>query len=86
MLLLDGLADIDDQHVFHMMHKEGAFQRLVELIRDTNVDEQKNMHRLLLQLIYEMSRIQRLTAAELGGMPGDVTLGMHAADASYSCG
>ncbi|KAH7063705.1 hypothetical protein B0J12DRAFT_643800 [Macrophomina phaseolina] len=64
-LLLDGLADVDDQQVFHMMKKEGAFPRLVELVRTTSVDEHKELHRLLMQLMYEMSRIQRLSHEEL---------------------
>lgn len=68
MLLLDGLADVDDQQVFHMMKKEGGFSRLVELVRTTNAEEHKDLHRLLLQLMYEMSRIQRLSAEELGGI------------------
>lgn len=67
-LLLDGLADVDDQQVFHMMKKEGAFPRLVELVRTTSVDEHKELHRLLMQLMYEMSRIQRLSHEELGGI------------------
>ncbi|GME51107.1 Antiviral protein [Neofusicoccum parvum] len=66
VLLLDGLADVDDQQVFHMMKKEGAFPRLVELIKTTNADEHKDLHRLLLQLVYEMSRIQRLAPEDIG--------------------
>lgn len=48
-----------------MMKAEGAFPRLVELTKSIDAADHKDMHRLLLQLLYEMSRIQRLTWEDL---------------------
>ncbi|KAK8196815.1 hypothetical protein HDK77DRAFT_488067 [Phyllosticta capitalensis] len=64
VLLLDGQHD-NEQQVFHMMKAEGAFPRLVELTKSIDAADHKDMHRLLLQLLYEMSRIQRLTWEDL---------------------
>ena len=47
-----------------MMNEEGAFPRLVELIQQKR-DGDAGLHRMLLELLYEMSRIQRLRAADL---------------------
>lgn len=52
------------------MNKEGAFVRLVELIRD-NKDDELGLHRMLLELMYEMSRIQRLSLEDLGAFVGE---------------
>jgi hypothetical protein len=48
------------------MNKHGAFPKLLELIseRRKNGDE-AGLHRLLMELLYEMSRIQRITPEEL---------------------
>lgn len=46
------------------MQTEGAFPRLVELIRAQR-DDEIGLHRLLLELVYEMSRIQKLTAEDI---------------------
>ena len=43
------------------MHSEGTFARLVELVQMQSVQEDTTLHQLLLQLLYESSRIQRLT-------------------------
>jgi hypothetical protein len=61
-LLLDGR-----QHeiTFEMMNDEGCFPRLVELIKNVNTDDAR-LHRSLLGLLYEMSRMQRLSAEDLG--------------------
>lgn len=66
-LLFDGRQD---EATFEMMNSEGVFSRLVELVKL----EQKNdarLHRLLLQLLYEMSRVQRVSAADLGLVDDD---------------
>lgn len=61
ILLYDGRTNED---TFQMMQLEGTFPRLVELIKEYNgVDEQ--LHRMLLDIMYEMSRIQRLTWEDL---------------------
>jgi hypothetical protein len=47
-----------------MMQQEGAFPRLVELITEWDGKEE-TLHRMLLDLMYESSRIQRLTWEDL---------------------
>lgn len=59
-LLYDGRNSKDDE-VFEMMHSEGTFPRLVELVQKESVQQEPELHQLLLQLLYESSRIQRLT-------------------------
>lgn len=66
-----------------MMQNEGAFPKLVELVRVKQEDD-SGMHRLLLELLYEMSRMQRLTREDLGGWSA---LGCSQSVADYcSCG
>lgn len=48
-----------------MIAKEGGFSRLIALIREPR-DDYFGLHRLLLELLYELSRIQRLSADDLG--------------------
>jgi len=47
------------------MTQEGSFPRLVQLIRD-GTDDELGLHRVLVELMYEMSRIQELAYDELG--------------------
>ena len=61
-LLLDGRQN---EPTFEMMNEEGAFLRLLELIVDRK-DDGTGLHRILLELLYEMSRIQRLRIQDLG--------------------
>ncbi|TKA49880.1 hypothetical protein B0A49_11257 [Cryomyces minteri] len=61
-LLFDGRAD--DQ-ILEMMAVEGAFPRLVELIQLGRRERDNGLHQMLLELLYEMSRIQRLTWKDL---------------------
>ena len=44
---------------------EGAFPRLVELIRDER-DDGHGLHKVLLELMFEMSRMQRLSRDDIG--------------------
>jgi hypothetical protein len=60
-LLLDGRAD---EMAFRKMIEESCFQRLIELINDRK-EEDPGLHLLLLELIYEMSRIQQLGVRDL---------------------
>ncbi|KAF1843926.1 uncharacterized protein K460DRAFT_316860 [Cucurbitaria berberidis CBS 394.84] len=60
VLLYDGRNSNDDV-IFEMMHSEGTFPRLVELVQLQAVQEDTRLHQLLLELLYESSRIQRLT-------------------------
>ena len=47
-----------------MMNNEGAFPRLVERIQGGR-DDDGALHRRMLELLYEMSRIQRISADQL---------------------
>jgi hypothetical protein len=48
-----------------MMQAEGVFARLVELIKTTGIQEDTRLHQMLLELMYESSRIQRLSWEDL---------------------
>lgn len=61
-LLFDGRGH---EATFEMMQNEGAFPKLVDLVRENREDDLA-LHRLLLELLYEMSRMQRLTREDLG--------------------
>lgn len=61
-LLFDGRGN---EPTFEMMQSEGAFPKLVELVREKHEDD-SGMHRLLLELMYEMARMQRLAREDLG--------------------
>lgn len=51
-----------------MMNEEGVFPRLLELIRE-RVDDDVGLHRMMLDVLYEMSRIQRLRMEDLSERP-----------------
>ncbi|KAL8951682.1 MAG: hypothetical protein Q9222_002362 [Ikaeria aurantiellina] len=61
LLLFDGR---DNEATFELMNEEGIFPRLVELIQEKK-DDGAGLHRMLLELLYEMSRIQRLRTQDL---------------------
>ncbi|KAM0285490.1 hypothetical protein ACHAQH_001440 [Verticillium albo-atrum] len=60
-LLLDGRAD---EATFARMVEETCFPRLLELINGRK-ERDPRLHRLLLELMYEMSRIERLRTDDL---------------------
>ncbi len=60
-LLLDGRAN---EATFRSMVIENCFSRLLELINGRK-KEDPGLHRVLLELMYEMSRIERLRYADL---------------------
>lgn len=60
-LLLDGRFD---EATFKQMIEEGCFSKMVELINGRR-DDDRRLHRLLLELIYEMARIERLRVDDL---------------------
>ncbi|EFX00826.1 hypothetical protein CMQ_1907 [Grosmannia clavigera kw1407] len=70
-LLLDGRTHED---VFQEMINAGCFTRLVELIK-TSPDDDRRLHRLLLELMYEMSRAERVRTTDL----------LHVDDAFIGC-
>lgn len=61
VLLFDGRAN---ESTCEMMQAEGAFPRLIELIRRGR-DDDAGLHRLLLELLFVMSRIQQLSREDL---------------------
>ncbi|VZI15199.1 unnamed protein product [Fusarium fujikuroi] len=61
LLLLDGCQD---ETMFPRMVNEACFPRLLELINGRR-DQDPGLHRLLLQLMYEMSRMERLRVDDL---------------------
>lgn len=63
-LLLDGRQN---ERTFEMMNEEGVFPWLLQLIAE-NKDDDAGLHRMLLELLYEMSRIQRLRIEDLGNL------------------
>ena len=65
-LLFDGR---NNDETFEMMQAEGAFPRLVELIQKHEVQGETRLHQSMLELMYEMSRIQRLNWEDLSGLP-----------------
>ncbi|KAL6721148.1 pre-rRNA processing [Lecanora helva] len=60
-LLLDGRQN---EATYEMMSEEGVFPRLLELING-RVDDDAGLHRTLLEVLYEMSRIQRVRILDL---------------------
>jgi len=60
-LLVDGRSD---EAVFKRMIEEGCFARLIDLINGKR-DDDRRLHRLLLELMYEMSRIERVRTDDL---------------------
>jgi hypothetical protein len=62
LLLLDGR---ENETTLEMISSEGGFVRLLELIQLTR-SQDADLHRLLMDLMYEMSRIQRLRIEDLG--------------------
>ncbi|PHH59001.1 hypothetical protein CDD81_3959 [Ophiocordyceps australis] len=62
LLLLDGRGD---ETTFARMIDEACFPRLLDLINNRQDDGDLRLHRLLLQLLYDMSRVQRLKTEDL---------------------
>ncbi|KAK5172966.1 pre-rRNA processing [Saxophila tyrrhenica] len=60
-LIYDGRTN---ENGFSMLQGEGTFPRLVQLIRDKR-DNDYGLHKLLLELLYEISRSQRLNRDDL---------------------
>lgn len=71
ILLFDGRQN---EETFEMMNQEGCFPRLVELIKGNKDDER--FHRLLMDLLYEMSRMQRLSNQDLEHVDDEFVKGL----------
>ncbi len=54
------------EHTYEVLNEEGAFSRLVDLISSPKEDDEEGLHRLLMELLYEMSRIQKISLDDLG--------------------
>ncbi|ERF72976.1 hypothetical protein EPUS_05057 [Endocarpon pusillum Z07020] len=48
-----------------LLNREGAFTRLLDLISNPKQNADATLHRMLMELLYEMSRIQRIRPEEL---------------------
>ncbi|KAJ4290970.1 pre-rRNA processing [Kalmusia sp. IMI 367209] len=70
-LLFDGRNNQSDA-TFEMMHEEGVFPRLIELIQLESVQEEPQLHQMLLELMYESSRILRLRWEDFKSVSEDV--------------
>ena len=51
---------------YELLNEEGIFPKLVVLIESPKQDEEQGLHRLLMELLYEMSRIQKISLNDLG--------------------
>lgn len=74
-LLFDGRQN---EVALQMMNEEGVFARLLELIqtlRRGDMHGSADFHRILMDLLYEMSRIQRIKIEDLG-IVLEVTVGV----------
>jgi hypothetical protein len=49
-----------------LLNEEGAFTRLVDLISKPKQNGEAILHRMLMELLYEMSRIQQIKPDDLG--------------------
>lgn len=67
LLLFDGRQH---EETFEMMNNECCFSRLVDLVKEGRRDDAR-LHRLLLELLYEMSRMQRLAIEDLAKVDDD---------------
>jgi hypothetical protein len=64
--LLYDFRNSQNDEIFEMMHAEGTFPRLVDLVQMPGIQEDTRLHQMLLELLYESSRVQRLTAEDFG--------------------
>ena len=54
----------ENEAAFELMNQEGVFTRLIDLVA-TPTEDQPGVHRLLMELLYEMSRVQRIRIDDL---------------------
>ena len=61
------IADaLTNERTYELLNDEGAFPRLVDLISSPKRHGHEALHRLLMELLYEMSRIQKIKTNDLG--------------------
>lgn len=67
------------ERTYELLNDEGAFPRLVDLILSPKQHGHEGIHRLLMELLYEMSRIQKIKTSDLGvssiGSAADIYFG-----------
>jgi len=73
VLLFDGRSN---EETFQMMQEEGVFMRLLELIKSPDYDG-TNLHKMLLELLCEMSRIQQLSLHDISTFFLEIVLGVY---------
>ena len=54
------------EKTYELLNDEGGFPRLVDLISSPKQHGHEGIHRLLMELLYEMSRIQKIKLGDLG--------------------
>lgn len=67
ILLSDGRQN---DTTFEIMMRDGVFARVVDLIKLKHEDDSR-LYTQLLKLLYEMTRVQRLSIEDLGGIDDD---------------
>lgn len=59
------LADArENEQTFDLLNNEGCFPRLIDLIAHPHRDEE-SVHRTLMELLYELARVQKITNDDL---------------------
>jgi hypothetical protein len=54
------------ERTYELLNDEGAFPRLVDLIKSPTRHDDEGIHRTLMELLYEMARIQKIKTNDLG--------------------
>lgn len=60
------LAVCDNESIAKLLNHEGVFTRLLHLISNTRPNEDQSLQGLLLNLLYEIARVQVIAPDELG--------------------
>ncbi|EXJ60224.1 hypothetical protein A1O7_04376 [Cladophialophora yegresii CBS 114405] len=60
-----------NEATYQLMNQEGAFLRLIDLIESPKQHGHEGIHRLLMELLYDMSRIQRIKTDDLARVHDD---------------
>ncbi|KIX00739.1 uncharacterized protein Z518_09804 [Rhinocladiella mackenziei CBS 650.93] len=60
-----------NERTYELLNDEGAFPRLVDLISSRKRHGHEGIHRLLMELLYEMSRIQKIKIDDLAHIGDD---------------
>ncbi|KIW69001.1 hypothetical protein PV04_04906 [Phialophora macrospora] len=60
-----------NEATYQLLNEEGAFPRLIDLISSPKQHGHEGIHRLLMELLYDMSRIQRIKTDDLARVHDD---------------